>query len=288
MCRLIALDKNPGVRPIGVCEVMRRIVAKAVLVILWDDIQEAAGSHQLCAGKLSGAEAAVHAVRKVFEEGSTEAVLLVDASNAFNSLNRLVALHNIRQLCPPLSTILINIYRSPASLLVSGEVILSEEGTTQGDPLAMPMYALATVPLINQLHGTVDQVWYADDACACGSIQDLLIWWNQFCIKGPAFGYFVNAPKTWLVSKERFHSIATTLFSDTDVQITSAGRSYLGAAIGSNAYVQEFVRDKVVGWSAEITRLAKFAQVQPLAAYSALTHGLSSHWLYLCRTTPNI
>ena len=96
VCRLIALDKNPGVRPIGVCEVMRRIVAKAVLVILRDDIQEAAGSHQLCAGQLSGAEAAVHAVRKVFEEGSTEAVLLVDASNAFNSLNRLVALHNIR------------------------------------------------------------------------------------------------------------------------------------------------------------------------------------------------
>ena len=189
VCRLIALDKNPGVRPIGVCEVMRRIVAKAVLVILQDDIQEAAGSHQPCAGKLSGAEAAVHAVRRVFEEGSTEAVLLVDDSNAFNSLNRLVALHNIRQLCPPLSTILINIYRSPASLLVSGEVILSEEGTTQGDPLAMPMYALATVPLINQLHGTVDQVWYADDACACGSIQDLLIWWNQLCIKGPAFGY---------------------------------------------------------------------------------------------------
>ena len=109
VCRLIALDKNPGVRPIGVCEVMRRIVAKAVLVILRDDIQEAAGSHQLCAGQLSGAEAAVHAVRRVFEEGSTEAVLLVDASNAFNSLNRLVALHNIRQLCPPLSTILINI-----------------------------------------------------------------------------------------------------------------------------------------------------------------------------------
>ena len=97
-------------------------------------------------------------------------------------------------------------------MLVFGEAILSEEGTTQGDPLAMPMYALATVPLINQLHGTVDQVWYADDACACGSIQDLLIWWNQLCIKGPAFGYFVNAPKTWLVSKERFHSIATTLF----------------------------------------------------------------------------
>ncbi len=29
-CRLIALNKNPGVRPIGVCEVARRIVSKAI------------------------------------------------------------------------------------------------------------------------------------------------------------------------------------------------------------------------------------------------------------------
>ncbi len=42
-CRLIALDKNLGVRPIGVCETAKRIIAKAILLVTRGDIQEAAG-----------------------------------------------------------------------------------------------------------------------------------------------------------------------------------------------------------------------------------------------------
>ena len=91
-CRLIALDKCPGVRPIGIGEVIRRILGKAVLATIGNEIQEAAGALQVCAGHQAGSEAAVHAMRSVFEDASSEAVLLVDASNAFNSLNRKVAL----------------------------------------------------------------------------------------------------------------------------------------------------------------------------------------------------
>ena len=45
---------------------------------------------------------------------------------------------------PTTATILINTYRAPTELFVDGDTLLSQEGTTQGDPLAMPMYALAT------------------------------------------------------------------------------------------------------------------------------------------------
>ena len=95
--RLIPLDKGEGqVRPIGVGEVIRRIVAKCVTKVTKEDVLEASGPLQLCAGHKSGSEAGIHAVHNLFEADDTDAVLLVDATNAFNSLNRATALHNIR------------------------------------------------------------------------------------------------------------------------------------------------------------------------------------------------
>ncbi|CAM1325554.1 Uncharacterised protein r2_g3445 [Pycnogonum litorale] len=158
--RLIPLDKNPGVRPIGVGETLRRIICKAILCVSRSDIQLSVGISQLCAGLESGCEAGVNAMRKVFENEQTEAMILVDATNAFNSLNRAAMLHNIQKLCPMLAPSVINIYRHDSSLYTSGETISSTEGTTQGDPLAMPVYAISTLPLINKIRSTdVRQIW---------------------------------------------------------------------------------------------------------------------------------
>ena len=108
--RLIALDKQPGVRCIGIGDTRRQIIAKAILSVIRGDVQDAAGSMQLCGGQIAGLEAAVHAVKSMFAETENEALLLVDATNAFNSLNRNVALHNIQYVCPEIATILINTY----------------------------------------------------------------------------------------------------------------------------------------------------------------------------------
>ena len=61
------------------------------------DIQETAGALQLCAGQKAGCEAALHAMRQIFDDTNTQAVLLVDA---FNNLNRQTALLNIHLNCP--------------------------------------------------------------------------------------------------------------------------------------------------------------------------------------------
>ena len=115
--------------------------------ILRVDIQEAAGSIQLCAGQISGTKAAMHAIHDSFHSAQCEAVLPLDANNAFNSLNREVALHNIQSPCPPLAAILINTYHAATELFVEDTTIFSREATTQG---ACLLYALGILPLIQQ------------------------------------------------------------------------------------------------------------------------------------------
>ena len=203
--RLIPLDKGEGaVRPIGVGEVMQRIMGKCVMHVTKPDVIDASGSLQVCAGHKSGSEAAIHTMPNIFEVYERDAVLLIDASNAFNALNRAAALHNIRVLCPTLATYVINTYRQPARLFITGgEELISAEGTTQGDPLSMSLYAISLQPLITRLHvsSAAKQCWFADDSTGSGSLQDVRKWWDELSESGPPLGYFPNAKKCWLIIK---------------------------------------------------------------------------------------
>ena len=62
--RLIVMDKHPGVRPIGVEEVVHCILSKAILQVISPDPIDAAGSSQLCASQTGGC---AHAVQNLFE-----------------------------------------------------------------------------------------------------------------------------------------------------------------------------------------------------------------------------
>ena len=161
-------------RPIGVGEVIRRIMGKCLCVmsVTKRDLIDACGSMQVCAGHKSGSEAAVHAMRSIFDADDADAVLLIDASKAFNSLNRAAALHNIIVLFPSIATYAINTYRRHARLFImGGKELQSAEGTTQGDPVAMSLYAVSLQPLIAQLQASAKQCWLADDATGSGTLQ---------------------------------------------------------------------------------------------------------------------
>jgi hypothetical protein len=63
-CQLVALDKSPGVRPVGIGEVYRRLMAKCLLKVVGHQATDAAGNLNLCAGLSARIEGAIHAVRQ--------------------------------------------------------------------------------------------------------------------------------------------------------------------------------------------------------------------------------
>lgn len=288
-CRLVPLNKNPGVRPIGICEVLRRIISKAILSVTRQHIQNTVGTYQLCAGIESGCEAAVHAINELYNNENSQGILIVDANNAFNSLNREAAILNIQRICPIFSKIVNNMYRNEANLYTSGTTLISAEGTTQGDPLAMPIYALATLPLIKKIASSdTTQVWYADDSAAAGDIPGLSKWWNCLNQNGPQYGYHPNSTKTWLLVKPEFEKDAKKHFKGTGIQISITGRPYLGTPLGNSQYKDDFNNNKILEWCEQLKNLATIAKTQPQASYSAFTHGLRCNWIYALRTIEDL
>lgn len=105
---------------------------------------------------------------------------------------------------------------------------------------------------------------------------------------GPDFGYYPNPEKTTLVVKPEHIHLATALFEDTGIRITTEGCNILGAAIGKSNYVQEYVINKVEVWKEEIEALAKIAEIYPHAAYAAFIHSIKGKWQFIMRTVENI
>ena len=101
----------------------------------------------------------------------TDGILFTDTGNAFNLLNRELALKNVEILCPALHHALANLYKHPSNLYVTNTVLTSTEGTSQGDPLAMAMYGIGIIPLTKiQQKPNVTQKWYRDDGSAEGDL----------------------------------------------------------------------------------------------------------------------
>ena len=66
-------------------------MGNVIVSVVRNDIISSVGSPQICAGHEAGCEAAIHAMHTISEDWKTEAMLLVDAANAFNSVNRQVS-----------------------------------------------------------------------------------------------------------------------------------------------------------------------------------------------------
>ena len=133
----------------------------------------------------------------------------------------------------------------------------------------------------------VRQVWYADDATGIGKLEGLKRWWDRLVQNGGRYGYHVNGEKTVLVVKENFLEKAREMFRGINMVITSDGSKHLGAALGTDEFVEAYVREKAKKIAKQIETLAEIAEYEPQAAYTGYVVVVKHKWTFLQRTIPN-
>ena len=154
-------------------------------------------------------------------------MFLIDAENAFNKINRVAALWNCQFICPSLKYGLINFYRSPSRIFLASDgkfaEFSSQEGTTQGCPLAMAMFAIALKPLHDELKSLCKQAWFADDGTGCDTFSKMRNMYDALLARGPLYGYFMQSKKCILIVKEGREEVAEEVakkfFGDTGIVI---------------------------------------------------------------------
>ncbi|KAL7503120.1 hypothetical protein ACHAXN_000965, partial [Cyclotella atomus] len=339
--REVALDKQPGTRPVAIGEIWMRCIGKGLVSQSDDQAKLACGSVQLCAGLECGIESSLHAVREVWSnddfvqpdfarprdpyvnaaarmeeaaqcdeefdfegvmerlpENTAKGVMLVDATNGFNELNRYSMLWNVRHRWSKGSRLAFNCYRHFNICIVregTGNpawVIEGEEGLSQGDPLAMVLYGVALMPLAEHLRECVPDAmtpWYADDSAgvgraeACARAMLFLTEW------GPTYGYYPEVEKSYFICTEEEEARAKVAFYSCGLQVKFVrGMRYLGGFIGGNEHKLEWVKEKVKVWVDGVKILASVAKRFPQTAFAGLTFSLQSEWQYVQRTVPGI
>ena len=89
--RLIALDKQSGVRPVRVRGTWQRLMAKCLLWVMGQEAKSACRTEQLSGGVEAGIEGGIHSMQLLWHKHKQEedwGFLLIDARNVFNEENR--------------------------------------------------------------------------------------------------------------------------------------------------------------------------------------------------------
>ena len=203
-----------------------------------------------------------------------DAILLIDAENAFNSLNREIALKNVENPSPALHHSLANSYKHPSNQFVNNTVLTVTEGTTQGDRLALAIYGIGVIPLIELMQKPiVTQKWYADDGNAAGGLKSLRTKLDNLDVHGKAFGYNVKPSKCRLIVKENRRDSAIKVFEGTNITIVDGFR-VLGSVIGIPSACDRYMESEIEKTATLTEKVRKTAKTSPQNAYSCYTKGV--------------
>lgn len=292
--RLIPLaKKDKGVRPVAVGELLRRLAAKAISRRHAPAIGKIlALDGQVGVGVAGGIEGMFHATQQYVATnmGGSDAILKFDVRNAFNSVSRESMWTAMEQLVRDsphfmdLLRYLISAYGQPTSLFCGGEVIASEEGAQQGDPLASLYFAVVftqAVSKASRLTPVIDlplRASFLDDLVVGGPTADLEVFTERLGVQFAAVGLSLNSSKCEVITHPDHP--ATAFEAMGFKPLTTASFELVGAPCGTNLSLLD---TKVRGVKAKLDQFRALPSVHLgfLLARFCGTFPLLSYWIRL-------
>jgi hypothetical protein len=132
------------------------------------------GEHQYGLAKM-GAPRLVHMAADLHARRKDDpdfVMVLLDFSNAFNSVSRKAFRRIVRRVCPWLSPFVELLYSGDSDLLFADTIIRSVTGTQQGDPLGPALFSLVLHYVVLEIErrfpGLEMNKWFLDDGTVAG------------------------------------------------------------------------------------------------------------------------
>jgi len=210
---LLALSKKDGgIRPIAVGYTWRRLAAKCANSYAVTRLSHLLAPIQLGVGIPGGAEAAVHATRRWVTTMPKDSILVkLDFTNAFNTLRRDSLLEAVARDIPELYRFAHAAYSNRPLLRYGSNIIRSEEGTQQGDPLGPLEFCLVVQPILIKLRSDL-RIGYLDDLTLGGSKETVAADVHLIAQEAKNLGLLLNRSKCEIACHDTSCRSMTRLF----------------------------------------------------------------------------
>ena len=180
-----------------------------------------------------GAEAIVHSVRHFLLENEDSILVKLDYTNAFNSISRSEMILTVKEKYPHMLPFILQCYGTKSFLCYGNEIILSEEGVQQGDPLGPLLFCLLIQPIVESIQSDMNE-WYLDDGSIGGPIANVIQDIKRIISRSEEVGLHLNPSKCEALRIKPIDNIERKMLNDAipGILIPSSNEfSLLGAPL---------------------------------------------------------